>query len=82
MAKEILSVEEHREIGEYLREIRAVLMDVLPLTPKSEGKKKIRIVGKLDQVRSMLDDAAAREHPKLTHAEFCALYYGKNAKTR
>ena len=77
--KNIMSLEEHREMGKTLQKIRNDLIEKsveLERYGKSRlGSKIANAVDLIDHVRSQLEDHMFNENPELDNKEGCKYYY-------
>lgn len=77
--KNIMSLEEHREMGKTLQKIRNDLIEKsaeLERYGKSRlGSKIANAVDLIDHVRSQLEDHMFNENPELDSKEGCRYYY-------
>ena len=76
-----MALEEHREMGKALQDMRnnliAVSVDLDKMYGKSKGlgTKLEKAVKQIDRVRSQLDDLLFDEYPDLETKEGCKYYY-------
>lgn len=76
-----MSLEEHRELGEFLQDMRNKLIAYSIELDNKYGKSKgfgmelERAVRRIDKVRSQLDDRLFNEYPEIETKEGCKYYY-------
>jgi hypothetical protein len=77
----IMTLDEHREMGKILQDIRnsmvviSVELDKKYEKPIGLGVELERATRLIDKVRSQLDDRLFNEHPDLETEEGCKYYY-------
>jgi hypothetical protein len=77
----LMTLDEHREMGRILRDVRNDLIVVSVELDKKYGKSKRigmkleRAAKRIDKIRSQLDDRLFNEYPELDTEEGCRYYY-------
>lgn len=76
-----LPLNEHKELGESLRDARNMLVSIsIELDQKYGNSKELgskleRAVMLIDEVRSLLDDRIFNEYPDIDSEEECGVYF-------